>query len=506
MTLSPKQPDRKRTLVFCTAFAGRSDRPWDNWSVRYKRWLAAIRTSKLYFDQVLIVDDGSPSVPDWQDTVVLSLLPAERPLEPVVIFHFPDNLGRPSVYDYPGWYRSFMFAATYARAYGFDKLIHIESDAFLITERIQLYCNEIADDWVTFFGPHHGYPETGLQIIAGKGLTQLNLISAIPYEEFKGRPIETLLPFTRVETKFVGDRYGEYLGYVPPEADWTMQTYNRSASSAKYYWWLGGTRQEEKSMKYQKEIGPVQDGPGLRHTGVPYLDFMNALSGCLATRSYFEIGTDIGNSLKAVKCDAVCVDPHFKVQQDVLQGRGRAHFFQTTSDDFFAHYNLNAFLPGGVDLAFLDGLHHFEALLKDFINTERYCRSSGSVILLHDCLPLNVRMAEREFRFDETEDGDTRHAWTGDVWKLLPILRKYRPDLQCLVFDCGPTGLAACSGLNPYSSILSDNYDKIIEEFTSLSLTEFGLPRVWMQYPMIDSRKVLENQDDLPQLLFGDKR
>ena len=200
---------------------------------------------------------------------------------------------------------------------------------------------------------------------------------------------------------------------------------------------------------YRKEIGPQ-----LRHDGIGYLNFMATLSQHLRCRNYFEIGTAAGHSLRAFRCDAVCVDPRFKVSQDVLQGRRRAHFFQMTSDAFFNHYSLRLFLPGGADVAFLDGLHHFEALLRDFINTERFCHDR-SVILLHDCLPLNERMAERDFREDEAEDADTRTAWTGDVWRLLPILQKYRPDLRVQQFDCGPTGLIACTRLAPYRACCS---------------------------------------------------
>ena len=250
-------------------------------------------------------------------------------------------------------------------------------------------------------------------------------------------------------------------------------------------------------MSYQKEVGSE-----LRHTGVPYLEFLTTLSTAIAARTYFEIGTDTGNSLKAVRCDAVCVDPHFKVSQDVLEGRRRAHFFQTTSDDFFAHYTLSTYLPEGLDLAFLDGLHHFEALLRDLINTERQCHPR-SVVLLHDCLPSNERMAERAYRLDESEDDRTRLDWTGDVWKLLPILRRYRPDLRLIVFDSGPTGLVACSGLDPNSTVLSDNYEKIVEEFSPVTLGDFGVSRAWRQYPMIDTRAVSESVSDLPRLLFG---
>jgi hypothetical protein len=286
------------------------------------------------------------------------------------------------------------------------------------------------------------------------------------------------------------------LSYVPPDADWTMQTYVPSAFSDEYHWWIRERRPKEERMPYQKEVGPE-----LQHTGLPYLEFMRTLSVALATRTYFEIGTDVGNSLKAVRCDAVCIDPHFKVSQDVLEGRRRTHFFQTTADDFFAHYNLGAFLPGGVDLAFLDGLHHFEALLRDFMNTERQCHAR-SVILLHDCLPSNERMAERTLRIDENEDPRTRFDWTGDVWKLLPILRKYRPDLRVVVFDCGPTGLVACSGVDPYSSVLSENYQNILNEFSPLSLGDFGVSRTWMQYPLIDTRQLSASISELPDLLF----
>jgi hypothetical protein len=429
----------QKTLVFCTAYTGRTANPWEGWDVRYKRWLRAIRLSELDYDQILIVDDGSPTLPRWPNTAVLTVLPSGQPTADVVVFHFPDNLGRPAGYDYPGWYRSFTFAADYAKAFGFEKIVHIESDAFLISRRMQLYCNSITNDWVTFMGPRHNYPETGIQVIAGDGLERFYSISALPYSEFRGKPVETLLPFTRVESRFVGDRFGEYLSYVPPDADWAMQTYIPSAFSDEYHWWIRDRRMKEERMPYQKEVGPV-----LTHTGVYYLEFMRGLSTALATRTYFEIGTDTGETLKAVRCDAVCVDPHFKVTQNVLEGRRRAHFFQTTPDDFFSHYSLNTFLPGGVDLAFLDGLHHFEALLRDFMNTERQCHDR-SVVLLHDCLPLNERMAERVFRYDETEHGSTRQHWTGDVWKLLPFAR------------CGPScGLLFLTAALPAWSLAPD--------------------------------------------------
>lgn len=239
----------------------------------------------------------------------------------------------------------------------------------------------------------------------------------------------------------------------------------------------------------------------LRHDGIMYLDFMRILSVALGTKTYFEIGTEFGRSLNAVRCDAVCVDPRFQLEQNFLEGRHRAHFFQMTSDDFFARHDLSVYFPDGADLAFLDGLHHFETLLRDFISTERYCHQK-SLVLLHDCLPLNERMAERQYRLDENENSETRDSWTGDVWKLLPILRKYRPDLRLLQFDCGPTGLVGCTKLDPHSRVLSENYQDIVAEFSIITLPGFGLHQLWNQFPTIDTKLLSEISMDMPEILF----
>lgn len=215
-----------------------------------------------------------------------------------------------------------------------------------------------------------------------------------------------------------------------------------------------------------------------------------AVAQAAGARSYLEIGTAHGASLAAISCDCVCVDPQFRIDRDVIGAKRNAFFFQMTSDEFFARHDLASFLPQGVDLAFLDGMHQFEFLLRDFINTERHCRP-GSIVLLHDCLPLNERMAERLPRNDPAEAMATRDYWTGDVWRLLPILARYRPDLRILALDCPPTGLVACTRLDPGSTALDDAYQAIVDEFGALELSSFGLERLWRLYPVRSSRALL---------------
>ena len=49
-----------------------------------------------------------------------------------------------------------------------------------------------------------------------------------------------------------------------------------------------------------------------------------------------------------------------------------ATIYELTSDEFFARYDLSELLGGPVELAFIDGLHLFEQVLRDFVNLERH--------------------------------------------------------------------------------------------------------------------------------------
>ncbi len=116
--------------------------------------------------------------------------------------------------------------------------------------------------------------------------------------------------------------------------------------------------------------------------------------------------------------------------------------------------------PGerAVDLAFIDGMHLFEFALRDFINLERYCART-STCLVHDCCPLDERTSARE-RVTE--------FWTGDVWKLVLCLKKYRPDLDVHTVAAAPTGLTIIRRLDPKSRILQDRLESICAEFAPL--------------------------------------
>jgi hypothetical protein len=194
-------------------------------------------------------------------------------------------------------------------------------------------------------------------------------------------------------------------------------------------------------------------------------------------RTYLEIGTLAGQTLSMSRCRSVAVDPEFRISEPLLGAIPFLFLFQGTSDEFFRNLDPKAVLGGPIDLAFLDGMHLFEFLLRDFINTERNCHR-GSMVILHDCMPLDLAMTGRDMG-EVLSRPNARHPgwWTGDVWKTADILIRYRPDLDIIALDAPPTGLIIIRNLDPGSATLESRYQAIVEEYSDRqnisALTEY---------------------------------
>ncbi len=490
----PLPAERQKTLVFCTSHVSSHSGPTNSWDHRYRIWVDAIRASHLQFDQMLMIDDGSATLPDWPDAYVMDDDLAVVSAAPLVLFHFNHVLGRRGVSDFPGWVRSFFFAARYAGECGFTKVVHIESDAFLISKRIQDWVNGLTEGWNGLWCPRWARPESGIQVIAGKAMQAYVDFAGSDIESLAGVVVETALPFTHIEHGFCGDRWGEFLDHIPRNADWSMQTQPPlHASREMFYWWLSGAKRGNLDFTAysRRPTEPPQ------HIGPYFPALLTALDEALGPCSYLDIGTGDGASLRSFSCDAVSIDTQIHQQPDMLRTRTRCLLVQQSSDVFFTTDILRQMFPAGLDIAYLHGLHFAESMLSDFINAELHCHPR-SLILMPDCLPLNVRMAERRYR--RVEDEPTGDYWTGDVWKMLPILLKYRPELRLLAFDCAPTGLIAVTGLDPTSSVLRGHRAAIEADFASLILEEFTLQRLWSLAPLLDSARLIENSIDLHQL------
>jgi Methyltransferase domain len=178
----------------------------------------------------------------------------------------------------------------------------------------------------------------------------------------------------------------------------------------------------------------------------------------LRPRTYLEIGVSRGDSIRlaAPGTRAIGVDPEPEV---VFPLGPNVSVVEETSDDFFAGRDVRAELGGlPVELAFIDGMHRFEFALRDFMNIEALCTPT-STILVHDVYPIDERTAARE---------RVTGFWSGDIWRLVLLLRKHRPDLVVRTIAAPPTGLAVVRSLDPQSTYIRDRLDGLVAEYLAV--------------------------------------
>ena len=121
---------------------------------------------------------------------------------------------------------------------------------------------------------------------------------------------------------------------------------------------------------------------------------------------YLEIGCDQDQLFSKIKIqNKVGVDP---------RSGGNV---RKTSDEFFK-VNENKF-----DIVFIDGLHTYDQVKKDILNSIN-CLKENGIVLVPDCMPDSLgKQAVPRYRM----------IWNGDVWKAIVDLRQ-REDLE--IFTC----------------------------------------------------------------------
>ena len=112
--------------------------------------------------------------------------------------------------------------------------------------------------------------------------------------------------------------------------------------------------------------------------------------------SYLEIGCDDDYSFSQIEVEK-------KIGVDPYSGGN----YKGTSDEFFLR-NSDCF-----DCIFIDGLHEYDQVYKDIINSLKFL-NKGGIILLHDCLPASVHQ-QAVPRY--------KKIWNGDVWKAIVNIR-----------------------------------------------------------------------------------
>ena len=197
---------------------------------------------------------------------------------------------------------------------------------------------------------------------------------------------------------------------------------------------------------------------GNEHNVYSYYDLLKEFHIQNKPKIYLEIGVATAKSINLTDktTKALGIDPEPTLEYGIPKN---ATLFRTTSDDFFAQHNIEKEFGGKIDAAFIDGMHQYEFAFRDFINVEKNAHKN-TVVFVHDTNPKDTETSTKE---------RNTGFWTGDVYKLVLALRKYRPDLKIINTATAPSGLLIVENLNPDSTVLSDNYEKIVEEFNNIS-------------------------------------
>jgi SAM-dependent methyltransferase len=204
--------------------------------------------------------------------------------------------------------------------------------------------------------------------------------------------------------------------------------------------------------------------------GPRFRDHLDALHALLQPKVYLEIGVFEGQTLALARAHThvIGIDPAPRPRA-ARDYAAPTRIHKVASDAYFAAVAAGNAPPETFDLAFIDGLHIFEQVLRDFMNVERYCRP-GSVIVLHDTLPVTAESALRMRR--------TNH-WCGDVWKILPCLRRFRPELSILTIPTHPSGLTLITGLDPASRTLPRRFAEAVGSFIDAPIPMASLAPCW---------------------------
>ncbi len=210
-----------RTLLFCTSWSDSQQR----WRESYCRWLDyyTADSGPIAYDHILLIDDASPILPEDSRVQVIHEGVWPGALPKIAIYRFAQRLGRSAKFVYPGWWRSYFCSLDFAQRYSFQKIVHVEYDAFVFSRRLADHINALAADWTSLWCPHYTCPETCIQVICEDQYHEVAAVRAGSLGELAGLAAELVLPFSNIETQWVGDRYGNYRDDIPAGVDYACQ-------------------------------------------------------------------------------------------------------------------------------------------------------------------------------------------------------------------------------------------------------------------------------------------
>jgi len=126
--------------------------------------------------------------------------------------------------------------------------------------------------------------------------------------------------------------------------------------------------------------------------------------------------------------------------------------FKMTSDEFFELLSDNIILSSDIrfDVIFIDGLHLADQVDRDIINSMRFVKSDGFIVL-HDCNPPTEWHARENYYYRNSPAGG---SWTGTTWKAF-LKWRFNPSVNSCCIDTD-WGVGILSKEHPIGSCINE--------------------------------------------------
>jgi|TARA_B110000196_G_scaffold315921_1_gene326360 hypothetical protein len=219
---------KMKTLIFCTSHFDSEEL----YKKRYQKWINYYNYHPFTNDKYMYLIDDCSDLKLVTDDEIHTFNEDElgkfQNEDKINLYSFHDRKGlnwSHNSANNEGWWRSFCTSLKIAEKYNYEKIIHIESDAFLISKRIFDHIDNLKMGWTAFWVPKYNFPESCIQVICKDQFDNFRDFSSCGYHELSKKGLaEKVIPFTNIERKFVGDRYGEKNNHQMKGLDYFCQT------------------------------------------------------------------------------------------------------------------------------------------------------------------------------------------------------------------------------------------------------------------------------------------
>lgn len=202
-----------RTCLYTTNLLDGRDFYGTDRVYRTFRWLFWYENIKdlLGYDDIHILDDGSSR----ERLAIFDNIPN-------LYVHTFNKIGKTGrhEHDYPWCWRGVYFMRDLIDK-GYDKIINIDTDGFILNDRLAEFVGKKNNGWWTLTPREFRFPENALNVLNRDAFPVLQEFTKVPMDTHYGKILELTLPFTEVSDQFRTFRWGQ--DFV--EQDDTMDFY-----------------------------------------------------------------------------------------------------------------------------------------------------------------------------------------------------------------------------------------------------------------------------------------